>query len=119
MAKKMKRKSGLAGYGFEHDGTGHHARLRKLHAGGGDGASSSRRPRKRRKNSGKRRKKSGNAAKTKKRSAFMKRLQSAVAGARDQIRSFGRRKKEQPQKLVTEETLRNHMALKCVRRCSH
>lgn len=119
MAKKKKRKSRLAGRGFEHDGTGHHARLRKLHAGAGEGASSSRQQRKRRKRSGKRRKNAGNAPKAKKRSALMKRLQTAVAGARDQIRSFGRRKKEQPQKLVTEETLRNHMALKCVRRCSH
>jgi hypothetical protein len=117
MAKK-KRNFHLA-HGFEHDGTGHHARLRKLHAGRGEGTSGSRQTRKRRKKTAKSRKKSTSAPKAKKRSALMKRLQTAVAGARDQIRSFGRRKKEQPQKLVTEETLRNHMALKCVRRCSH
>jgi hypothetical protein len=106
MTKKKKRKSRSTGHGFEHDGTGHHARLRKLRAG------SERQPRKGRKKGGKR-------SKTGRRSALMKRLRTAVAGAREQIRSFGRRKKDQPPKLVTEETLRNHMALKCVRRCSH
>ena len=43
------------------------------------------------------------------------------AGAREQIRNFRGRSKhgQAPDKPVTEETLRNHMALKCVRRCSH
>lgn len=118
MAKKKKRSFHLAGHGFEHDGTGHHARLRKLHAGGGEPIGS-RAPRRGRKKSVKRRKKSPGAPKAKKRSALMKRLQAAVAGAREQVRSFGRRKKEQTPKLVTEQTLRDHMALKCVRRCSH
>lgn len=112
MAKK-KRKSHLSEHGFDHDGTGHHARLRKLGARNEGRSDHRREPRKARKKAGKRTKT------TKKRSALMKRLRTAVAGAREQIRTFGRRKKEQPQKLVTEEALRNHMALKCVRRCSH
>jgi hypothetical protein len=112
MAKKKKRKSRPRGHGFEHDGTGHHARLRKLRAGSGGRPEAGHRSRKGRKKAGKR-------SKAAKRSALMERLQSAVAGAREQIRGFGRRKKEQPPKLVTEQTLRDHMALKCVRRCSH
>ncbi len=113
MAKKKKRKSRPLGHGFENDGTGHHARLRKLRAGRSGRSDEGPQPRRTSRKGGKRR------SEATKRSALMKRLHTAVAGAREQIRSFGRRQKEQPQKLVTEETLRNHMALKCVRRCSH
>jgi hypothetical protein len=47
----------------------------------------------------------------------MDRLHTAVAGAKDRLRGFGRRK-PQPEKLVTEQTLRDHLALKRVRSCS-
>jgi hypothetical protein len=104
---------------FDHEPTGHHARLRKHHhADGGHhsagGSHADGHHRKTRKKASKR------AAPAHKRSALMKRLRAAEAGAREQLRSFGRRHKHhQPEKTVTEQTLRNHMALKCVRRCSH
>jgi hypothetical protein len=113
--RKAKRKNHLhAHHGAEHETAGHHARLRKHHASGGHhhGAHHGAHPRK----------KAGNrATKPRKSSALIERLRKAEAGAREQIRNFrGRRKHHQPaDKLVTEQTLRNHMALKCVRRCSH
>lgn len=100
----------------DHAPQGHHARLRKQHhaagkhhAGSGHtSAHHSASPKK------------GRAGHVRKRSALMERLHAAAAGAREQLRSFGRRRKHhQPEKLVNEQTLRDQMALKRVRRCSH
>lgn len=93
---------------------GHHARLRKLHAAGGHGPGRhAEAQRKGRKKAAKRHAKPGNS------SALIDRLRKAAAGARAQFKKLGRRKAQRPEKLVTEQTLRNQMALKCVRRCSH
>ncbi len=122
---KHKRKSHHHSHLFDHEPTGHHARLRKHHhaAGGhhpsGGHHSSGGHPagghhRKAHKKTSKR------SAKTRKPSALMKRLRAAEAGAREQLRSFGRgHKRHHAEQPVTEQTLRHHMALKCVRRCSH
>jgi hypothetical protein len=114
--RKTKRKSHLfAHHTFEDESTGHHARLRKHHAQSGHHASGGHRTKAKKKSS-----KQG--AKPRKTSALLARLRKAEAGAREQIRNFrGRRGKhhQSADKPVTEETLRNHMALKCVRRCSH
>jgi hypothetical protein len=101
--------------GFGPDIGGHHARLRKLHASHGhrSGGQPGAHHRKGRKKAAK------HHAKPRKSSALMERLRSAAAGARDQIKSFGRRKAARAEKPVTEQTLRHQMALKCVRRCSH
>ena len=111
MAKKKtkhrKSKSKRRAHGFGQETTGHHARLRKHHA-----AESSDGGRRR-----KGRKKSGRRASAERRSALMDRLHTAVAGAKERLRGFGRRK-AQPEKLVTEQTLRDQLALKRVRRCS-
>lgn len=94
---------------------GHHARLRKLHAAGGPraGQHAEAHHHKARKKATKRH------AKHRTSSALMDRLRRAEAGAREQIKKVGRRKSQRPEKLVTEQTLRNQMALKCLRRCSH
>lgn len=94
---------------------GHHARLRKLHAAAGHGAGqhAEAHRRKGRKKTTKRHAKPGNS------SALMDRLRKAAAGARAQIKKFGGRRAQRPEKPVTEQTLRDHLALKCVRRCSH
>lgn len=101
--------------GFGPEIGGHHARLRKLHAAGGHGtgrhAEAPRR--KSRKKATKKRASPGRS------SALMDRLRKAAAGARAQAKKLGRRKTQRPEKLVTEQTLRNQMALKCLRRCSH
>jgi hypothetical protein len=102
--------------GFGPEIGGHHARLRKLHAAGGHGAgrhAGAHHHRKTRKKATKSPAKGGSS------SALMDRLRKAAAGAREQIKKIGRRKTQRPEKLVTEQTLRNQMALKCVRRCSH
>ena len=96
-------------HGFGQETTGHHARLRKHQAT--ESPAGGRRRRKGRKKPGKR-------AAAERRSALMDRLHTAVAGAKDRLRGLGRRKPK-AEKLVTEQTLRDHMALKCVRRCSH
>lgn len=91
-ARKSKRRATPHSHpSHDHAPSGHHARLRKHHhAAGGH-------PRKR--------------------SALMERLQAAATGARAQLHSFGRRRKpHQAEKLVTEQTLRDHMALKRIRR---
>jgi hypothetical protein len=111
MAKKKtkhrKSKSKRRAHGSGQEATGHHARLRKHHAAEGNAGGRRR----------KGRKKSGERAAAERRSALMDRLHSAVAGAKDRLRGFGRRK-PQPEKLVTEQTLRDHLALKRVRSCS-
>jgi hypothetical protein len=100
--------------GFGPEIGGHHARLRKLHAAGGHaGRHAKAHPRKGRKKATKKGAKPGSS------SALMDRLRKAAAGAREQIKKIGRRKTQRPERLVTEQTLRNQMALKCVRRCSH
>jgi hypothetical protein len=94
---------------------GHHARLRKLHAASGrsaGGHASAHHP-KGPKKAAKRH------AKPRHSSALMDRLRKAEAVAREQIKKVGRRKAHAPEKTVTEQTLRNHMALQCLRRCSH
>ena len=105
---------------FDHEHEGHHARLRKHHAASGARKASAHKPSGHRhgaKHVGKTEKKPSRKHKP---SALIKRLRAAQAGAREQLRRFGRgHKHHQPEKLVTEQTLRNHMALKCVRRCSH
>jgi hypothetical protein len=94
---------------------GHHARLRKLHAARGHDAGQRAEPhqRKGRKKATKRHAKSRSA------SALMERLRKAAAGARERLKKVGGRKAQRPEKPVTEQTLRDHLALKCVRRCSH
>lgn len=77
----------------DHAPSGHHARLRKHHTGAGGHA--------------------------RKRSPLMERLHVAAAGARARLGSFGRRKQHHPEKLVTEQTLRDHLALKRIRRNGH
>lgn len=99
---KSKRRLKRLGQGA----TGHHARLRRHHAAESNAGGH---PRKGRKKSGK--------AATERRTALMDRLHTAVAGAKERLRGFGRRK-PQPEKLVTEQTLRDHLALKRVRSCS-
>jgi hypothetical protein len=115
---KHKRKSHHHSHLFGHEPTGHHARLRKHHhaagghhAGGGDPAGGHHR--KAHKKTSKR------SAKAHKPSALMKRLRAAEVVARQQLRSFGRRPKHHAEQPVTEQTLRDHTALKRVRSCSH
>lgn len=105
---------------FDHEHDGHHARLRKHHHAGGAGKATTHKPSGHR-HAAKNRTKTGKKASRKhKPSALIQRLREAEAVARQQLRGFGqRRKQHQPEKLVTEQTLRNHMALRCVRRCSH
>lgn len=94
---------------------GHHARLRKLHAGGGRaaGGHAEAHHHKGHKKTAKRHTKPRSS------SPLMARLRRAEAVARSQLKKVGRRTAHHPEKLVTEQTLRNQMALKCVRRCSH
>jgi hypothetical protein len=101
--------------GFGPEIGGHHARLRRLHAAGGRGGG-----RHAEAHHHKTRKKASKThAKRRGFSPLMDRLRKAAKGAREQIKKPGRRKTQRPEKLVTEQTLRNQMALKCVRRCSH
>jgi hypothetical protein len=94
---------------------GHHARLRKLHAAGGHRVGQHTEPHhhKGRKKATKRH------AKHRTSSALMDRLRRAEAGAREQMKKVGRHKAPRHEKLVTEQTLRHQMALKCLHRCSH
>jgi hypothetical protein len=112
--RKAKRKARHLTHSFGHEASGHHARLRKHHSAAAHHSSAAHHPKARQKSTTR-------STKAHKSSALFERLRKAEAGAREQIRNFrGRRKQHQhPDKLVTEETLRNHMALKCVRRCSH
>ncbi len=125
---KRKRKSHhRALHAFEHEPHGHHARLRKHHHASGSHATSHtsphhsparkkahKRPLKARKKAHKR------PPKARKRSALMDRLHAAAAGAREQLKNLGRRHKHhQPEKPVTEQTLRDQSALKRLRRCSY
>lgn len=112
---KHKRSHNHSDLAFGPEIGGHHARLRKLHAAGGHGADRhAEGPRRKgRKKGSKRRAKPGNS------SPLMDRLRKAAAGARERIKKSGGRKTHRPEKLVTEQTLRNQIALKCVRRCSH
>jgi hypothetical protein len=113
--KAKHKRSHHSELGFGPEIGGHHARLRKLHAAGGHGAARHGEAHhlKGRKKATKKRAKPGSS------SALMDRLRKAAAGAREQFKKLGRRKTQRPEKLVTEQTLRNQMALKCVRRCSH
>jgi hypothetical protein len=105
---------------FDHEHDGHHARLRKHHHAGGAHKSTSHKPSGHRHAAEHRTKTGKKASRKHKPSALIQRLRAAETVARQQLRGFGRRHKQhQPEKLVTEQTLRNHMALKCVRRCSH
>jgi hypothetical protein len=111
--RKAKRKARHHTHSFGHEDTGHHARLRKHHSAAAHHSGGAHHPRARKKST-------KQSTKAHKSSALIERLRKAEGVAREQIRNFrGRRKHHHPDKLVTEETLRNHMALKCVRRCSH
>ena len=121
---KHKRKSHHHSHLFDHEPTGHHARLRRHHHAAGSHHSSGEHHASGHHAGGHHRrahkKTSKRSAKTHKPSALMKRLRAAEAGAREQLRSFGRgHKRHHAEQPVTEQTLRHHMALKCVRRCSH
>jgi hypothetical protein len=95
---------------------GHHARLRKHHPAAAKHHAGSSHPSAHHSASPKK----GRTGHARKRSALMERLHAAAAGAREQLHSFGRRRKHhQPEKAVTEQTLRDQMALRRVRRCSH
>jgi hypothetical protein len=113
--KAKHKRSHHSELGFGPEIGGHHARLRKLHAAGGHGPGrqAEAHHRKTRKKASKSHAKRGGS------SALMDRLRKAAKDAREHIKKPGRRKTQHPEKLVTEQTLRNQMALKCVRRCSH
>jgi len=110
--RKSKHSVLMAHHAAEYDHHGHHARLRKhqeAHAA------------RHRVHGSPRHKKPRKALKGMQTSAAMDRLHKAVGVAKDQLRSVGARRKHHhaAEKQVTEKTLRDHMALKCVRRCSH
>jgi len=119
MPKKSKRRKHpipAAHHKAEHHG--HHARLRKHHAAPARHTASHAGPHTRRaRKKGRRSTAKGEPTKP----SAMERLHKAVSTAREQLRSVGARRKHHhsPEKQVTEKTLRDHMALKCVRRCSH